>query len=114
MALEGLLLEARLLPRLAGGGLVLGVVEASREGRLLGREDASAFGLEVVTDKAGARLADLVTIFLGLVGPLGVVANEEVLIGTVAGLELEGLAPNFARKVGVPSVGLTLLPWASP
>ena len=84
-----------MLPRLAGGGLVLGVVEASREGRLLRREDASAFGSVVVTDKVGVRFADLVTILLGLVGSLIRTADEEVLVITVAGSELIELAPNF-------------------
>ena len=55
-----------MLPRFAGGGLVLGVVDASREGRLLGREDASAFGSVVVTDKVGTRFADLAPSFLVL------------------------------------------------
>ena len=74
-----------MLPRFAGGGLVLGVVDASREGRLLGREDASAFGSMVVTDKEGARFADLVTTLLGLVDSLIRAADEEVLERTVAG-----------------------------
>ena len=84
-----------MLPRFAGGGLVLGVVEASREGRLLGREDASAVGLVVETDKVGTRFADLVTTLLGLVGSLIRTADKEVLGITVAGSELIELAPNF-------------------
>ena len=84
-----------MLPRFAGGGLVPGVAEASREGRSLGREDASAFGSVVVTDKVGTRFADLVTTLLGLAGSLLRTADEEVLGIAVAGSELIELAPNF-------------------
>ena len=81
LALEELLLEeARLLLRLAGGGLVLGVVDASREGRLLGRIDARAFGFDVATDKAGFRrgIFLVATIFFSK-GALEGTADEGVL-----------------------------------
>ena len=95
LALGLLLEEARLLPRLAGGGRVRGVVEASREGRLQGREDARAFGNWVDTDKGAAFRAALVATFR-LIIQLAVGANEEVLIkGAGAGLVRVAGVPNF-------------------
>lgn len=97
LALGLLLGEARLLPRLAGGGLVLGVEEASSEGRLLGREDARAFGIDVETDKGAGFAPALVTTFLiFLIGPLTEDANEGVLrVDAGAKAVLVTPVPNF-------------------
>ena len=95
LALGLLLEEARLLPRLAGGGRVRGVVDAWREGRLQGREDARAFGNWVDTDKGADLRAALVATLRLIFVPLVVEANEEVLI--------RGAGAMWLLVVGVPN-----------
>ena len=70
-----------MLLRLAGGGLVLGVTDAAREGRFPGRWDARDFlDTDVVTDKGWIFFAVArVTILLFTWVPL-VAANEEALL----------------------------------
>ena len=65
---------------MAGGGLVLGVTDAAREGRFSGRWDARDLDTDVVTDRGLILFAVArVTILLFNRFPL-VVANEEALL----------------------------------
>ena len=85
-----------MLLRLAGGGLVLGVTDAAREGRFSGRWDARDLDTDVVTDRGLILFAVArVTILLFTWVPLAV-ANEEALLRlAVAVGAAKGSGPNF-------------------
>ena len=83
--------------RLAGGGLVLGVVDAVREARLVGRTDARDLDFDVVTDNCGLDFGrTAATFFRFIMVPLVFGADEGVLLVGAGAEEAPGTeSPNF-------------------
>ena len=85
-----------MLLRLAGGGLVLGVTDAAREGRFSGRWDARDLDTDVVTDRGLILFAVArVTILLFIGFPLVAAEEGALLVSAVAVGATIGRAPNF-------------------